>query len=113
VKTRLISISDTIIHEGQWSEWHLVPLPRSQNVYQLTFFSFIADAAVLNNIGLFVKRGDLVYPLVVFTDYSGKRSGQMVFEAYVLPDHELYIWIDSTDAVQVQYTIQGEILSQA
>jgi hypothetical protein len=113
VSTRIISITDTIIHEGQWSEWHLVPLPRSQSVYQLTFFSFIANAAALNNIGLFAKRGDSFYPLAVFTDWSGKRSGQMYFEGYVLPDNELYIWIDSSDAVSVKYTIQGKILSQA
>lgn len=110
---KIVSITDMIIHEGQWSEWHLVPLPRSKTVYQLTFFSFIADNAVLNNVGLYAKRGDSFYPLVVFTDWSGKRAGQMYFEGYVLPDHELYIWIDSSGAVRVQYTIQGKMLLEA
>jgi hypothetical protein len=77
----------------------------------LTFFAFVADTANLSLISLYVKRGLEEYPLCIFTELSGKRSGQLYFEGYVLPDSEVYLLIGTTAALSVTYTLQGKVLA--
>jgi len=113
MKTKIISISDVIELAGAGDYTFEVPLPRSQNYYRVTFFSFVSNVATLSTVALYVVRGTTEYPLCIFTELSGKRSGQLYFEGYVIPDASLLIIVSTTGSCSLTYTIQGQQLIES
>jgi len=110
---KIISISDTIEIPGAGDYVFEVPLPRSQYYYCLNFFSFVSNITAIITVALYVIRGTTEYPLCVFTELSGKRSGQLHFEGYVIPDATLLLTVSCSAACSLTYTLQGKQLVEA